>query len=548
MSVALDQLRRAQPALLREVAGLIRVEHGLLERVLGELIASRVALIRWQGVAALAASGERDELIRSVQLVCRGLHLTYAALLRAADELARAGQLVRRADALAGDAGGRVDLEGRLLLPTRVHGMGDTAAAVVAEREAERLRWEVEGLVARALEEAGAADRELARALNEALAEVACFPAPSPDTVLHPPFIVAERPAEALAFASSAWWQALSEAEQAWVVAQRPEWVGPRDGIPAATRHAANLVLLSRAERAAALALAEASRRRAVVDAVLGVGFQGLSVGLEERKRVAELAAVREVVSERDGVPRQLLLVDASGPLVTAAVAVGDVDRAEHVATFVGGLATTVRDLQRYDRRFTAMRDKGRAAAGGADLAIVTWMGYPAPQPAEVLSVGGRSVLSDRVARQNAAALSTFVNGIDAARGEPVHQTLWAHSYGSVLGGFALRRNTDFDDVVLFGSPGVAFTSLSQAGLKPGSLNVLQADWDVVAYSGWHLRDPADVPGVTMLSTDWSKATGLNPGLPSVGHSEYLKAGSTSEHNLLAVAIGRPERRVLDGG
>jgi hypothetical protein len=35
--------------------------------------------------------------------------------------------------------------------------------------------------------------------------------------------------------------------------------------------------------------------------------------------------------------------------------------------------------------------------------------------------------------------------------------------------------------------------------------------------------------------------------MPSAGHSEYLKAGSTSEHNLLAVAIGRPERRVLDG-
>jgi hypothetical protein len=313
-------------------------------------------------------------------------------------------------------------------------------------------------------------------------------------------------------------------------------------------RHAANLVLLSRAERAAAVAVADANSRRSVVDAVLGVGFQGLAVGLEERKRVAELAAVREVVSERDGVPRQLLLLDASGTLVKAAVAVGDVGVAEHVATFVGGLATTVRDLRRYDRRFTQMRDKGRTAAGGADLAIVTWMGYPAPQPTEVLSVGGRSVLSDRVARQNAAALSSFVNGIDAARGAPVHQTLWAHSYGSVLGGFALRRNTDFDDVVLFGSPGVNFTSLSQAGLKPGSLNVLRADWDVVAYSGWHLRDPADVPGVTMLSTDWSKPTGLNPGLPSAGHSEYLKAGSTSEHNLLAVAIGRPERRVLDGG
>jgi hypothetical protein len=99
--------------------------------------------------------------------------------------------------------------------------------------------------------------------------------------------------------------------------------------------------------------------------------------------------------------------------------------------------------------------------------------------------------------------------------------------------------NSAFDDVVLFGSPGVAFTSLSEAGLKPGSLNVLRADWDLVAYSGWHLTDPVDVRGATELSTGWSKPSGPNGGLPATGHSDYLKAGSTSEQNLVAVAVGR---------
>ncbi len=527
---------------------MLRAERVVLEQVLGELIASRVAAMRWTGLAAAAASMERDDVLRAVQVSCRGLTMTYAALLRAADEIDRAWILVRKADALAADAGGRVDEAGRLVLPPRVFGVGDVEAAVVAARDAERLRWEVEGLVSRAIEDVGVADRELARALGDALSENACFPAPGLDTVLRPPRTLGVVPQESQAFANSAWWQALSQAEREWVIAKHPEWIGSTDGIPASDRHEANLVLLTWAERAAAAELAQATSRRALAaDAVLGVGLQGLAVGSAERKRVAELAAVREVMSQQDGVPRQLLLLDASGPLVKAAVAVGDIDRAEHVATFVGGLSTTVRvDLRRYDKRFTAMREKGRSMAGGGDLAIITWMGYPAPQLTEVLSVSGRSVLSDRVARDNAAALSTFANGIEAARGEPVHQTLWAHSYGSVLGGFALRRNAAYDDVVFFGSPGVAFTSLAQAGLKPGGLNVLRADWDVVAYTGWHLTDPADVPGVSMLSTDWSKPTGLNTALGSTGHSEYLKPGSTSEHNLVAVAVGRPGLRVTE--
>lgn len=545
MTVTLDELRRARPTLLREVAGLVRVERMVLEQVLAELVAARVAAMRWSGPAAVAASAERDDLLRTVQAVCRGLSGTYAALLRAADELDRVGALLRRADGLAADAGGRVDAAGRLVLPPRVLGVGDVAAAALAEREADRLRWEVEGLASRAVEGAQAADRELARALTEAVAEGACFPVASPDTRLRPPVAGAGVHAEAVVYANSAWWQALSDQEQEWVIAEHPEWVGPRDGIPPAVRHAANLLLLARAERSAAQALAEAERRRLVADAVLGVGLQGLGMSHDERRRVEELAAVREVVSQADGVPRQLLLLDPSGPLLKAAVSSGDVGHAEHVVTFVGGLTTTVGgDLRKYDRTFTRMRAKGRAQTGGGDVAIVTWMGYPAPQFTEIPSLGGRSVLSDRIARDNATALAAFVNGVEAARAEPVHQTLWAHSYGSVLGGFALRHNTAYDDVVLFGSPGVAFTSLSEAGLKPGALNVLRADWDLVGYSGWHLRDPAHVPGVTMLSTDWSKPTGLNPAVPSTGHSEYLKAGSTSEHNLIAVAIGRSDLRV----
>lgn len=540
MSLVLGKLRVARPDVLRDVASQVRLERQRVEQVLGELVAARVAGLGWTGPAALAAAVEHDRLVRELVSTGRALASTLAALLEAADDLEAALALVRRADAVAADARGHLDEQGHLVLPARLDRLGEPAGAVLAAREDERTRWEVGALISRALTQADAADRALARALAEAVVDNSCFlRAEGAQASLAPPALAGVR--EATPFSNAVWWQALTSRERAWVIREHPEWVGPRDGVPAAARHEANLTLLARAEHQAAAALEAATGgRRVPFDALLGVGMEGQVVGLQERKRVAELEAVRAVIEQRDGVPRQLLLLDLSGPLVGAAFALGDVDRAEHVTTFVGGLSTTVGSgARRYDRAFARMRAKGQAQAGGADLAIITWMGYPAPQATEVLSPGGRSVLSDRVAREHAAALTAFVNGIDAAREGSPHQTLWAHSYGSVLGGQALMRNSGLDDVVLFGSPGVAFTSLSEAGLKPGSLNVLRADWDLVAYSGWHLTDPLDIPGATELSTDTSKPSGLNAGLPATGHSDYLKAGSTSEHNLVAVAVGR---------
>lgn len=547
MTVALEQLRRWRPTVLRDVAAILVIERVLLEQVLAEVIASRLVAGRWTGAASVAATAEAEAVARAIRALCLALSATESALGRAAESLDAAKGLVRRADALAVAAGGRIDPSGRLVLPPRLERLDDPVMAAVGAREEERIRWEVGRLLDRALAVAGTADRELARSLAAAVVDDACFPAPVAAAPLGPPTPALRGAREALPFATAAWWRGLSESQREWVLRERPEWAGPSDGVPAAARHRANLLLLARAERAAARRLqVELDSRPG--DALLGVGLEGRAVGQKERQRVEDLRALREVIERDDGVQRQLLLVDDSGPMVKVAVAVGDVDTAEHVTTFVGGLTTTVRsDLRRYEASFVDERDKAKRLGGGADLAVVTWMGYPAPQATEVLAPNGRSVLSDRVARENAGALAAFVNGIDASREVRPHQTLWAHSYGSVVGGFALLRNTGVDDVVLFGSPGVAFTSLSQAGLKPGALNVLRADWDLVAYSGWHLTDPADIPGVSLLSTGSSKPSGTNQGLPSTGHSQYLRPGSTSEHNLIAVAIDRPDLRVRDG-
>ena len=142
-----------------------------------------------------------------------------------------------------------------------------------------------------------------------------------------------------------------------------------------------------------------------------------------------------------------------------------------------------------------------------------------------------------------AAEFAAFTNGVAASRDRYVHQTVWAHSYGTVLAGYALLQPHSIDDAVVFGSPGLPFGSIEQTGLKRGGLNVLRADYDPVAAGGPLVHDveAENVAGSTWLSTAASKDA-VNTWRPSAGHSQYLDAGSTSERNLLAVALARPDR------
>jgi len=324
--------------------------------------------------------------------------------------------------------------------------------------------------------------------------------------------------------------------------------------VPAVARHEANLALLARAERVAAALAREAQRSASPGNAA-------------QRTRAAEhlaaLQAVRDVLARRDGGPRRLLLVDATGHAVKAVVAVGDVDRAEHVVTFVGGLSTMVgADLRRYDDTFVRMRSEAKGVARGDDVAVVTWMGYHAPQVHEIVSSVDRNVLNAKLARDNAGALADFVTGVEAARERPAHQTVWAHSYGGTLAGFASLHTSAVDDVAVFGAPGLPFSDVARTALKPGSLNVLGAVGDDVFGYGWtvHGTSPADVTGASRLSTFALKQSGtgcnqwLHPrsdfvdvGRTSAGHSDYLRAGTDSARNLVAIAAGRPDLRIFQG-
>jgi hypothetical protein len=527
--------------------------------VLAELVLwRRAAAPRWSGSASSAAADRYAVVVAGLGRLAASIAVAGQAVGQAAGRLEAAIDLVHRADRRAVDEGAWIDDDGRLFLPVRAS-LGHPALEAHRARLDELLRAEVHACLAQACRAAAEPDDELLRALLSSARGALSRPGGGARALLlaalgPPPIAAAAGGGSAQVFASAAWWRSMTDEERRRAIRDHPEWVGPRDGVPATARHEANLVLLARAEEVAWTKAREARSSAWVGNAA-------------ERTRadehVAALQAVRDVLARRDGGERMLLLIDPSALDVKAVVALGDVDRAEHVVTFVGGLSTMVgTDLRRYDDTFVRMRSEARSVAAGQDVAVVTWMGYDAPQVREIVSSIDRNVLNAKLARDNAGALADFATGIEAARARPAHQTVWAHSYGATLAGFASLRTSAMDDVALFGAPGLPFSDVSRSALKPGSLNVLGAVGDDVFNYGWivHGTPAAEVAGATRLSTFALKQAGsgcnhwlhsrsefVDVGRTSVGHSDYLRAGTDSARNLVVIAAGRPDLRVLQG-
>ncbi|WP_404392963.1 alpha/beta hydrolase [Humibacillus xanthopallidus] len=574
--VSVGDLRAARPEVLSAVARRVEEHRHTVAGVIEAVLRGRsVALSRagaagamtshWSGPAASAAAGRFSGLVGELAHLAGDLGVCSQALSHAGLRLRAAVDLLERAGARAQDRGARVTETGSLVLPLRVPTgdpvldshearadalMGAEVAAYL--RQAERVATETDldlarHLLASATGAAAAGDRGVLASLPPPGAGGSGPSGPSPG------------PSSGDVFANAAWWRSLTSEERGRIIRDHPEWIGPRDGLPPADRDHANRILLDRAQHAAAGRLAALEAGGAVrPDEVGAGGAVVLGLGLSERaaavellrRRLDALRAVRGVLSRTDGARRRLLLLDVTGRHPKAAVSIGEIDTAAHVATFVGGFTTTVAgDLDRHDRDLARLRSSAQGMARG-DVAMVTWLGYAAPQADEVLSPS-RTVISPGVAARAALDLAAFVTGLDAARETPPDQSVLAHSYGSVVLSFALRRPTGIDRVALFGSPGTggAVRSIVDTGLKPGGFNVLGSIDDPVVASGRVVLGPAAaaVVGARTLSTFAPGGAGSpGAGRTSRGHSDYLKAGSDSAFNLAAVVADRRDATVAE--
>lgn len=159
---------------------------------------------------------------------------------------------------------------------------------------------------------------------------------------------------------SSAWWATLSDAQQAAMLAQHPDWIGNLDGIPAGVRSQANLARLPGIE-ADLRAQSDALRDQLTQDpgryATTQLHDQLDAVVAKQ----TSLAAITDVM-DRGG--RQLLFIDMTGERAMAAIAVGDVDTADHVSVFTPGLNSTVDgSLEGYDENTSLLRQRARGPA-----------------------------------------------------------------------------------------------------------------------------------------------------------------------------------------
>jgi alpha/beta hydrolase family protein len=226
---------------------------------------------------------------------------------------------------------------------------------------------------------------------------------------------------------------------------------------------------------------------------------------------------------------KQVLFFDPAGQGV-AAMVIGNLATATRVAVLVPGSDTA---LATFFSRGPASPGGGALALAGearrlepqANLAIIAWLGYPAP------AMLSPAVLTSGDAGQGAQALRPLVTAL-ARHGDQV--ALLCHSYGSVVCGLAAPQ-LPVTDIAVFGSPGMDVSSAA-------SLDTTARVW-AGRESGDSIKD---VPYVRLFGLGFG-ADPMSPGFGARifaagdgGHSGYLDPGSVSLRNLAYIALGDP--------
>ena len=221
----------------------VAVARAALAEARAALAARAVTAETWSGAAAEAAASRHAELVARVDALGEAVAVLEPALARAAERLALLEATVRLAELTAVLGGGDPsDLAGR-----------DASAATMAHE----------------------IDADLAAAFDRVAGLLTVHPGigsgvreswrgrpPGPPTPRSSPSPPRLRPRRLPPVTSSAWWGSLSPGEQDAVVAQRPEVVGPADGLPGWARDRANRILLDRAEADLTRQVADAATAR----------------------------------------------------------------------------------------------------------------------------------------------------------------------------------------------------------------------------------------------------------------------------------------------
>ncbi|MCU1514634.1 MAG: putative secreted protein, partial [Microbacteriaceae bacterium] len=206
-----------------------------------------------------------------------------------------------------------------------------------------------------------------------------------------------------MAASVTSWWSGLSSATKRSLSASAPELIGNLDGLPFATRDAANRSYLAKSLAETRATLSQGAGRGSLVD---------------ERRKYEVLLQVNRALVTAPGKPiRQLLTFDPEGE-GRAAIAVGDLATADYVSYMVPGMfftlqgqmadwTTIAQNLYNEQASWLTRLDKLDSTHAGKSAATVAWIGYATPGVLDVASL-------DR-ANQGAQFLGNAIQGIKAA-------------------------------------------------------------------------------------------------------------------------------------
>lgn len=337
------------------------------------------------------------------------------------------------------------------------------------------------------------------------------------------------------------WWSSLSDAEKEQMIKDHPKEIGNLNGVDGTSRDKANRIVLPQAL---------ASEKKKLEKLKQRYGAHPSRRERQQIERVEERIKALEKVDETlkkagdDHIPRQLLSLETSGQRVLAAVAQGNVDTADHIGVVVPGLYSNVaNNLQKYDDDATAMGENAQRYTNGGSVAMISYLGYEAPQDiAQVTDIG--------YAQKGADKLAGFLNGLDASRERgagDAHITVAGHSYGSTTAGIALTKINDgvVDDLIQFGSPGSGVQDVSEFNLPRGHAWVSATDYkqDMVQGMGDDGRfgkNPDTMEGYNHLSGDVGEGDGSF--YPFSKHNGYFNRGSHALNDISRVIAGEGRR------
>lgn len=365
----------------------------------------------------------------------------------------------------------------------------------------------------------------------------------------------------------SVWWALLSESEREALINKDPEKYGNLNGIDMASRARANELALNghldaAGNRIPGTGLIEKTQNELdeLNQEIEGLRENGQEVssyllGKQEKlqNRLADLNAISEQLGSNAGATLLVLEPGRLGENVRAAIAIGDVDNAQHVATFVPGMGSNFRDNGRLNVEFAKNLQWAAENFGGAEagsVATIAWIGYEAPP--DIVKTWDPTVMLIDNAEAGAEKLNGFVTGIHSWRSErglDVHQSIIPHSYGSTTAGIAMRDIGEgvVDELVYTGSPGAGVSSVGTLGVDPDHTWVSATPHlDPVRGIGPDStfgRNPEHLEGIGHLSGDTSGGEGYKHGIwhrPDGNHSSYFHKPETADkHNYALEDIGK---------